>query len=81
MNTNNTISFYSLVIGYLADKKDANALEYLEELKNNYKSVSNPKQEFLINDCDMTCKIYINQDIHKSHIDHYYYYELQNFFN
>ena len=63
MNTNNTISFYSLVIGYLADKKDANALEYLEELKNNYKSVSNPKQEFLINDCDMTCKIYINQDI------------------
>ena len=62
MNTNNTISFYSLVIGYLADKKDAKALEYLEELKSNCKTVSDPKQELLINDCDMACKIYIDQD-------------------
>ncbi len=62
MNTNNTISFYSLVIGYLADKKDAKALEYLDELKSNCKNINDPKQELLINDCDMVCNIYINQD-------------------
>lgn len=62
MNTNNAISFYSLVIGYFADKKDAKALEYLEELKSNCKLVSDPKQELLINDCEMACKIYINKD-------------------
>lgn len=63
MNKDNTLSFYSLVIGYFADKHDSIAVDLLNELKIKIKDNSDLNTNMLINDCEMVVDIYINHNV------------------
>ena len=63
MNVDDAVALYSLLIGYYADKKDRVGLEYLEKL-NKYSSVAKQvNQQVLINDCNLVCDIYLNENV------------------
>ncbi len=63
MNVDDAVALYSLLIGYYADKKDRVGLEYQEKL-NKYSSVAKQvNQQVLINDCNLVCDIYLNENV------------------
>ena len=63
MNVDDAVALYSLLIGYYEDKKDRVGLEYLEKL-NKYSSVAKQvNQQVLINDCNLVCDIYLNENV------------------
>lgn len=63
LNAEDVVALYSLLIGYYADKKDKQGLVYLEKL-NKYSSMAKQlNQQILINDCNLVCDIYLNNNI------------------
>ena len=62
MNKDNTLSFYSLVIGYFADKHNCVAADLLDELKAKVGDEKDLKTKMLVNDCEMVVDIYINHN-------------------
>lgn len=63
LNAEDAVALYSLLIGYYANKKDKQGLGYLEKL-NKYSSMAKQaNQQVLINDCNLVCDIYLNNNI------------------
>ena len=62
MNKDNTLSFYSLVIDYFADKHNCVAADLLDELKAKVGDEKDLKTKMLVNDCERVVDIYINHN-------------------
>ena len=63
LNAGDAVALYSLLIGYYANKKDKQGLEYLEKL-NKYSAIAkHANQHVLINDCNIVCDVYLKNNV------------------